>query len=141
MSSNMELNISNLIGLDFKKFQNRSYSLCLSSPQKYFELREAVMDKVQTEILRDVYKIFRNALVNGRDKGGIPFRTSAGLELGVPNYPEQLVNNMACECVASLQVHINKIVDILVPEKMENIASTQMSISGKASSINVPSIV
>ena len=140
MSSNMELDISNLIGLDFKKHQNRIYSLALSTPAKYFDLRETVMDKVQTQILRDIYKIFRNALVKGQDKDGIPFRTAAMVSLGEPKYPEQLVNNMACECVASLQVHINKIIDILVPEKMETIASTQMTISGKASSINVPNI-
>ena len=145
MSSNMELQPEVLTGLNFKRWKNKMYSLALSSPKQYYALREAVLDKVQTQIVKDLYKIFYNALIKGEDKDGNPIRFAGGdgiqaVALGKPDYMPHICNNIAMEAVSDLESHINKIVDILVPQDLEKIASTKMTISGKAESINVPGI-
>lgn len=151
MSDKMMLEPEVLTGLAFKKWKNKMYSLALSSPKQYYHLREAVLDSVQTEIVKDLYKIFYNALVHGTDKNGRVIEAAADSAKGLGaaqlvssgekvNYPTHLVNNISMSAVVSLEESINQIVDILVPQDLDKIASTKMTITGKAESINVPGI-
>ena len=122
MTDKMMLEPYVLTGLAFKKYKNKMYSLALSSPKQYYHLREAVLDQVQTQIVKDLYAIFYNALVHGTDKGGKNViqalgDTSQGLQPiklvngnDKVNYPTHLVNNIAMEAVSDLEAHINKIV-------------------------------
>lgn len=145
MSANsMELNPEVLTGLAFKKFKSKMYSLALGSPKTYYALREACLNQIETEIVNDLYKIFFNALTKGMKKNGTsPIETdgTGGVgvtRLGEPNYPTNLINNLAMDAVADLQGHISKIIDILVPQDLDKISNQQTKISGQAESIEIP---
>ena len=142
-ANNMELNPEVLTGLSFKKFKNSMYSLALSSPKTYYAIRAATMEQIETQIVKDLYKIFFNALTKGATKDGTPIECPAGdgvkaTKLGDVSYPTHLINNLAMEAVSDLQTHIHKIIDIIVPQDLDKISNVQSKITGQAESINIP---
>lgn len=141
----MRLDPVNLTGLAHKKFMQTQYARCLGNPKLYFKIREKLIDELTTALVTDVYTIFFNALGEGKTKSGADIEVAAdgaagtpAAKLGTPNYPKNLVNNLSLDCIAMLEEHVNKIVDIIAPQNLDTIASTKIGISGKADSINVP---
>ena len=100
----------------------------------------ACINKIESEIVDDVYKIFFKALTLGQTKGGVNIESDGtggvpATSLGPVNYPTHLINNLAMEAVADLQQHINKIIDIIAPQDLEKISNMQAKVSGAAESL------
>lgn len=148
---NMRLTPEIITGLEYKKFKSSMYSLALGSPTKYYALREKILQEIETQLVKDIYATFYNALTEGKTLAGGPIRVSsadleaAGLPRGTPDlqlkpvhYMTHQINNLALDCVADLENHLQKIVDIICPQDFEKVSSSRMALSGRASSLQTP---
>ena len=144
---NMRLSPEIITGLEYKKFRSNLMSLALGHPSKYAFLREKVLESIESDIVKLIYNTFYNTLTLGQTASNAPIRVTGAefgaanilpasdLVLKAPHYPTHLINNLALECVADIETHLQKIVDIIIPQDFDKISSTRMALSGRASSI------
>ena len=148
--ANMKLTPEIVTGLEYKKFKSQMYSLALGQPTRYYILREKILESIETQLVKDLYNTFFMALTEGKTVGGgaiavlSPDLQAAGITpttpimLKAPHYPTHLLNNIAMEAVADLEVHLQKIVEIIAPQDFASVASSRINLSGKAGSIQGP---
>ena len=148
--ANMKLTPEIITGLEYKKFKSQMYSLALGTPSRYYILREKVLESIETDLVKLIYNTFYMALTEGKTASGAEITvstaelTTAGItpttpiKLKMPHYPTHLINNLSLDAVADMETHLQKIVDIIVPQDFDKISSSRMALSGKASSVETP---
>ena len=145
---NMKLSPEIISGISYKKYRNNLYSIALGTPSRYYKLREKVLESIETDLIKLIYNIFFNALTEGRDSSGNPIGVSPGefrlsgitpdtpLVLQAPHYMTHKINELSLSAVADLEIHLQKLCDLLVPQDFNSIASTNLKLTGKASAID-----
>lgn len=137
MSDNkFRLNTEDVLGFAFQEYLSSIRGMAISEPARYYKLRAQVMKQIKRDAVGALYKTIFNALTEGTDKDGTPIG-----ELGrgplIPMFPSQKTNDLAIRIASILGEELNKVVDIILPDEFETIASKKLAIKGAASSIDV----
>ena len=124
------LDVENSLGLKYNEYVNQIRALALAKPSDYFKMKAAVMKSVKSDAISDLYKTLFNILSLGKSKGGanIDKMGTAGFE---PCYPSQLINALALDAASTLNDHLNKVLDIILPDDFESLAAKRIEIKGK----------
>ena len=143
MSSNNKflLDTDDVLGFAFQEYLSSIRGLAISSPSEYYKLRAVLMKTIKRDAVGALYKTIFNALSLGADANGNAISAGGSTALGraplVPQFPSQKVNDLAIRVASVLGEELNKVVDILMPDEFESIASKKLAIKGASSSIDV----
>ena len=97
-------------------------------------MRAQVIKSVKSEAVKNLYKSIFAILAKGTTVNG----DAIGNEiLAEGNLPSQKINDFTIEVAATLGETLNKVIDIILPDDFDKIASAKLSIQGKASAIDV----
>ena len=134
MSANFKLDTDDVLGFKYEAYVAQVRGLALSQPASYFELRREVMKTVRAQAVGDLYKTFFNVLHDGRSLTGA---TIGKLGSGdyIPCYPQQKINDLAISAANDMAGWIDKVVDIILPDDFEKLASAKLNLKGKAMTI------
>ena len=141
-SNKFELNTDDVLGYAFQEYISSIRGLAISNPKEYYALRSEVMRTIKRQAVGNLYKSIFNALSLGCDVNGQTIQAPNGsITLGrgvyIPQYPSQKVNDMAIRIASVLGEELNKIIDLLLPDEFESIASKKLQIKGASGAIDV----
>lgn len=131
--NNFEIDTENYLGLGYEQFKNASYALALSNPSEYFRIRQAVIQSVKTDAVKDIYKTFYNILTTGTDKLGS--KVIVDIKGVRPQYPSQKVSEIALQASRTMDEILNEVIDIILPADYESLANHRAKQLSKASGI------
>ena len=143
--SDMELNPNNLSGSQFRVFKNRMSAMALQTPGKYHILKGYVTEKLEQELIDDIYKIVRNFMSKGKLKDGtdivVPLtyegNTGSVIKLGPVNYPHNKVNNAALSLVNVVMGEIESIIECVLPSDYSKLANSRLALGGAGKTVNI----
>lgn len=138
MANQFELNTNDVLGFDYEMYVSSIRALALSQPAKYFELRRQVLKTVKKDAVGSLYKTFFNVLSKGQDINGKEIGLLGSSEAYTPSYPSQKINSFALEVSSDLADHINRVIDIILPDDFEKIASAKLTLKGRGTNIDLP---
>jgi hypothetical protein len=134
------LNTDNVLGFGYQEYLSSIRGLAISQPGEYYKLRSELMKTIKRDAVGALYTSIFNALSLGRDaKENNIGRGSVQLGRGeyVPQYPSQKVNDLAIRIASVLGEELNKVVDLLMPDEFESIASKKLQIKGASNAIDI----
>ena len=143
MSDNkFQLNTDDVLGLQYSQFISNIRGVAIANPAEYYKLRAQLMQTVKRDAVGALYNSIFNVLTKGVDINNQPIQAPGGsVVLGrgeyVPQYPSQKTNDFAIHCASILAEHLNKVVDILLPDEFESIASKKLAIKGASKAIDI----
>ena len=138
MSTNkFELDTDDVLGFAYSEYISNMRGMAIAQPAKYFQLRSDVMKTVKRDAVGSLYKSIFNILSKGTDLKGASIGALGDDPRYIPHYPSQKINDFAIEVAASLADSLNKVVDILMPDDFEKLASQKLLIKGKSSAIDI----
>ena len=121
------------LGSYYNDHRSKMVSLCLSNPTLFNKAKAKVLELLKREIVDQSYDLVFNALSKGEVNrkqiyGGI-------LELrDYPiRYPSHLINDEALSFSSSINHLLTDIVDIIMPEEINQLANAKLSQIGKDS--------
>lgn len=132
-----KLDTDDVLGFNYQAYVAEIRSLALSKPAEYFQLRKEVLKKVKTDAVGNIYKTLFNVLSKGHDLTDHPIG-KLGTGGYVPAYPSQKINDFAIQVASDMADHINRAVDIILPDDFEKLASGKLSLKGRANVIESP---
>lgn len=129
-SNKFFLDTNDVLGFGYQEYVASIRSLAISRPADYFTLRRTVLQKVKTDAVGELYKTLFNVLSTGTDVRGSPI---ALLGTGVykPRYPSQKINDFCIQVASDLADHINRAIDIILPEDFDKIATGKLSLKAR----------
>jgi hypothetical protein len=129
---NFKVEPSNYLGHDFQCYCNEVYALALSHPEKYFEMRKNVLNKLKKDEMIKVYDLFYDLLVDGTITTGVGINatTSNVVNDFKPSYPKQKVAQIALSASSTLENILNEVIEIILPIDFKNIALRRLSDRG-----------
>ena len=128
------LNTQNVLGFEYQEYVASVRALALSKPAEYFELRREVLKKVKTDAVSNLYKTLFNVLSTGTDINSRPIGV-LGTTHYKPHFPSQKINDFCIGVASDLADHINRAIDIILPDDFEKLASGKMSLKGRGNVI------
>ena len=134
------LDTDDVLGFAYSEFLSAIRGLAISHPGEYYTLRSNLMKTIKRDAVGMLYKSIFNALSLGCDKDRNPINGtnySLGRAPYVPQYPSQKVNDIAIRVASILGEELNKVVDLLMPDEFESIASKKLQIKGAANAIQL----
>lgn len=134
MANKFQLDTDDVLGFNYQAYVSEIRALALSRPAEYFELRSQVLQKVKSDAVGNLYKTFFNVLSTGKDLQGNPIG-KLGTGNYKPSYPSQKINDFAIGVASDLAEHINKAIDIILPDDFEKLASGKLNLKGRANVI------
>ena len=133
------LDVTKTLGVEFDAYCNCLRALALSKPAEYFTMKEAVVKSVKADAIKNLYKTLFNVMSLGTD-----FQGNSINKLGTvgfqPHYPSQLINTICLSAASDLNDHLNKVLDIILPDDFEKLADRRIEIKGKGSIVDMPSM-
>jgi hypothetical protein len=115
-----KVSAKNQLGLEFQKTRAKLLSLALSKPEKYFELREQVIEAITETSVEQAYNAYWELLTEGKygdDQltwpDGNPFQ---------PNLPESEVNRFALKVANAIKEIAEEAVDEILPMDVDELA-------------------
>ena len=136
-TANFRLDTDDVLGFNYQAYVADVRALALSKPAEYFELRKEVLEKVRRDAVGDVYKTLFNVLSKGTDKNGNVIGAKFGAGSYIPNYPSQKINDFAIEVASDMADHINRAIDIILPDDFEKLAAGKLNLKGRANTIDI----
>ena len=141
-TANMFLDVNNLTSLEFRKWKSTMYSLALTNGRLYYKLRSVLLQELSGNISKLLYKTVYNILSEGQNADGTPIQvpaegTDPAIRLGKPKFPFPKINSIGMEMVNEMLSSLEQIVEILMPEQFEKIASSKMVLAGKGASVSL----
>lgn len=134
MSNQFMLNTNDVLGFNYSTYVANVRALALSKPADYFKLRQEVSKKVKEDADGQLYKTIFNVFSTGAALDGNPI----GM-LGTSNYrsgyPSQEINDFALQVASDLADHVDRAIDIILPNDFETLVSSKMSLKGRANVI------
>jgi hypothetical protein len=137
MANKFQLDTDDVLGFNYQAYVAEIRSLALSKPAEYFLLRKEVLKKVKTDAVGDVYKTLFSVLSQGKDKDNHPIG-KLGTGSYIPAYPSQKINDFAIQVASDMADHINRAIDIILPDDFEKLASGKLNLKGRANVIEDP---
>lgn len=134
-TNQFQLNTNDVLGFDYEMYVSSIRALALSKPDEYFKLRRDVLQKVKKDAVGNLYKTFFNVLSLGQDIDGRAIGKLGSNDEFRPCYPSQKINDFAISVASDLADHINRCIDIILPDDFEKIASNKLNLKGRASVI------
>ena len=122
-TSNFKVNPKNILGLDARKTKSKLLALALSKPEKYYELREEVIEKLTSEAVDEIYNVYWSILTKGVVKG-VQIKIPDGGDFQ-PNLPESEVNKFALQVAEAIYEISSKAVEEILPIKFRQLAIEQ----------------
>ena len=135
MSNKFQLDTNDVLGFNYASYVANVRALALSKPADYFKLRKEVLKKVKEDAVGNLYRTLFNVLSKGTDLSGNPIGTLGSSTDMQPGYPSQKINDFAIQVASDLADHINRAIDIILPDDFEKLASGKMSLKGRANVI------
>ena len=123
------LDTDDVLGFGYQEYVASIRALALSKPAEYFNLRREVLKKVKIDAVSNLYKTLFNVLSSGTDIHSKPIGI-LGSGNFKPNYPSQRINDFCIQVASDLADHINRAIDIILPDDFEKLASGKMSLKG-----------
>lgn len=118
-NSKFYVDITNALGLDYKKVRGELLALSLSKPEKYYELRSELIDRITRKQVADTYYIFFHILKTGY----APKEGSEGLEQVLvngkpfqPNLPDQKISEFSQKCAQHIEHMAEECINLILPE-------------------------
>ena len=135
-TTNFKINTDDILGFNYESYCADMRGLAMAKPEKYQAIRKIVMEQVQRDAVRNIYITFFNVLTNGEDKDNahIPGFDINGVRCK-PGYPSNKVSDFAQEAAEHMTRFCNQCVDIILPEKYDQLSEAKLTIKGKAGSI------
>lgn len=128
------LDTDDVLGFGYQEYVASIRALALSKPAEYFNLRREVLKKVKIDAVSNLYKTLFNVLSSGTDIHSKPIGI-LGSGNFKPNYPSQRINDFCIQVASDLADHINRAIDIILPDDFEKLASGKMSLKGRGNVI------
>lgn len=124
------MNSSDVLGLEYQAYVSYVRAQALGDPKSYFELRRTVLAKVKTDAIADLYGTIFNVLSAGRDKGNAAIGTLGSTAAMTPAYPSNKINDFAVAIVRDLSNHLDRVVDIILPDDFNKLAEGKTTLKG-----------
>ena len=144
------LDPSSYLGLDYDAYQEKLNGLCLSKPEIFFKYRANVMSYIKKEAVKNIYFIAFFALKYGckydpSKAGGkgdpIDADVNATDKLNMqPSVADNTINDLSISLSKTLNVSLDKIVNLIVPDRFAAVAELRSKAYANASGINLPSL-
>jgi hypothetical protein len=109
---NFRVNVDNFLSFEHDEYKNSCYSLAISDPKAYYDLRSKVHALVKRAALKDLYKTFYDVLDSGEVNGDTAIATTVTKQ---PKYPAQKASDFALDACATMMPVIERVIDILLP--------------------------
>ena len=116
-----KVSAKNQLGLDFQKTRAKLLSLALSKPDKYFELREQVIEAITESSVESAYNAYWELLTDGKYGGGEQLKWPDGDDFK-PNLPESEVNRFALKVANAIKEIAEEAVDEILPMDVDELA-------------------
>ena len=129
------MNTDNVLGLEYQAYVAKVRAMALGAPKEYFELRRKVLQSVKSEAIRELYKTIFGVLSLGKDKAGNPIGALGSTEEMTPGYPADKINDFAVDVVRDLSNHLDRVVDIILPDDYNKLAEGKTTLKGLGSII------
>ena len=137
MAEKFRLDTDDILGFSYQEYINKQRGLAISNPSAYFTLRANVMKRVKRDAVGALYKTIFNALSLGQDAKEQPLdSTNLGSSSSIPKYPSNLINDIAISISASLASSLDQVVDILLPNDFDKIATSKLTVKAGAKTID-----
>ena len=138
-TAGFKVDTSDLLGLKYQAYLAAVRGLALSKPDQYFKMRAEVMEGVQSQIIKNLYDTLYAVLsVGTRPDGNVIF---AGTVFGSPpyrpEYPQNKVNDFCVSVVRDLGDHINRCIDLILPDDFEKLAASKLHLKGRGNTISI----
>ena len=118
ISSSFRVDPLNYLGEKYNAYLAKMYTLALSKPTEYLQLRENVKETVKRTAVTAIYSEYYSILTSGKTSNGTCIY---GTTQYTPNYPEQEVNDFCIGAAKSLNEILDKLCDIIIPDNMNKI--------------------
>ena len=132
--NNFQVDVLNVLGLNFNEYLSKVKALSLTNPTKYSEIRIEVSSIIINNAMHDLYLTLFHALTKGNNKDGksslINGKFGSGSEL-IPSYPSQMSSEYAISICRAMEIELRKIVELLFPSSYTNVANQVISIGTK----------
>lgn len=128
-----QLDTNDVLGFSYQEYVADIRAMALAKPADYFLLRKEVLKSVKNDAVSALYKTLFNVLSKGTNLDGRPIGR-LGSELH-PNYPSQKINDFCIQVASDLADHINRAIDIILPDDFEKLASGKLNLKGRANVI------
>jgi hypothetical protein len=126
---NFKIDTKNYLGQSYNSFNRRAYSVALSQPDRFQQIRDDVIQSLINNTVEQVYQSFYNVLTTGRDNAGAQITR----ELGAPSYPEQKTSAFALRAAQTVQKLCEEACDLILPVSAKQIAEARMTAKSLAS--------
>jgi hypothetical protein len=133
-TTNFKISPANVLGLDHQEYVCAVRALALSKPAEYFELRAQVLRSVKRDAVSNLYNTLFAVLSAGTDLQGRPIG-KLGTSGYKPMYPGPKINDFSIQVASDLADHLNRCIDIILPEDFEQIAERKLNLKGRANVI------
>lgn len=133
--ASFKLDTNNILGFEYQEYVADIRALALSQPAEYFKLRKEVLKKVKMDAVGNLYKTLFNVLSEGHGLDNKPITATFGVNYK-PMYPANKINDFCIDVASDLADHINRAIDIILPDDFEKLASGKMSLKGRGNVIS-----
>ena len=133
-------------GTEFRVYKNRLSALCLREPHKYHALKGFITEKIEQDLVSDIYKIVFNLMSAGKFKGGNPIIVPTDYEgntsgqtipLGAVKYPHNKINNAALSLVNTIMGELETIIETILPSDYTKLANSRLHIGGSGKAVDI----
>lgn len=130
--TDLRLNPNDYLGLSYNKYRNHLYKTALVSPEEYYELRERVESKLQTQAIGALYDTIYYALKDGKEADG---STDLGLPVQ-PCVPISKINQICLDSCETLNEIITEhVLNLLLPIDYNQLMSSRLKEKGLSKSL------
>ena len=134
MSNKFELDTNDVLGLNYSAYVDNMRALALTKPGEYFTTRQQVQKKVKEDAVAQMYKTVFNILTLGANIANQPIGI-LGTAPYIPGYPSHKVNDIAIQGAQIMAKFLDSVCNIILPGDFETLASSKMSLKGRANVI------
>jgi hypothetical protein len=133
----MNIEPDNYLGNSYNDYREQIFSLALADPKVYFSQKRKITQDPKRDAIQNLYETISKALLEGKTRTGNSIynatNNNAGIDFGTlkPDYPKQKVNQLCLDASATLDSILNEVVDIIMPDKFNEVLETKLNKVGK----------
>lgn len=126
-NSKFFIDITNELGLNYKKQRAALMGVALSKPGNYYQLRAELVEKLTTAQVKHAYKLYWELLKNGVVGGENPIQQkytdeNNGTCYLKPDLPEHLINKFASRVAVTIEEIAEEAVNLILPDDFLKLA-------------------
>ena len=120
------------LSINYEMYVNKIFSLSITEPSKYYQLRNKLTSDLNVKILEYVHNILFDLLRYGQI-GGVSY--TEGHMVG---YPCEKVNKIAMDISVLFKGEIDKVICLLLPPDNQKLANTSLRSKHLSTMIDIP---